>query len=158
MSSSTPEQLWDLGSFLTSLRGAVGAEANTGDGAGILMAMPDAFMRATAGTDLPRAGRYAAGIAFLERDITASARQEQAIAAIVREEGLDVLAWRPVPVNPDGLGLQALASMPGFKTLVVAAPDATLAGLALDRKAFRIRKRVEHEVRADGQWLGVRAR
>ena len=127
-------------------RGAVGAEANTGDGAGILMAMPDAFMRAVIGVDLPQAGRYAAGIAFLERDLTASARQEQAIAAIVREEGLDVLAWRPVPVNPDGLGLQALASMPGFKTLVIAAPDAVLAGLDLDRKAFRIRKRVEHEV------------
>ena len=88
-------------------RGAVGAEENTGDGAGILMSMPDEFMRATAGVELPEAGHYAAGIAFLDRDIATSGQQEQAIASIVREEGLEVLAWRVVPTNPDGLGLQA---------------------------------------------------
>lgn len=127
-------------------RGAVGAEENTGDGAGILMAMPDEFMRATAGVELPEAGHYAAGIAFLDRDIATSGQQEQAIAKIVNEEGLEVLAWRVVPTNPDGLGLQALASMPSFKTLVVADPENKLSGIDLDRKTFRIRKRVEHEV------------
>ena len=127
-------------------RGAVGAEENTGDGAGILMSMPDEFMRATVPAELPEAGHYAAGIAFLDRDIETSGQQEQAIAKIVREEGLEVLAWRVVPTNPDGLGLQALAAMPGFKTLVVASPDGALAGVDLDRKTFRIRKRVEHEV------------
>ena len=96
-------------------RGAVGAEENTGDGAGILMSMPDEFMRATVPAELPEAGHYAAGIAFLDRDIETSGQQEQAIAKIVREEGLEVLAWRVVPTNPDGLGLQALAAMPGFK-------------------------------------------
>ena len=64
----------------------------------------------------------------------------------MREEGLEVLAWRVVPTNPDGLGLQALASMPAFKTLVVADPEGKLGGIELDRKTFRIRKRVEHEV------------
>ncbi|MBS5559153.1 MAG: glutamate synthase subunit alpha, partial [Bifidobacterium longum] len=127
-------------------RGAVGAEENTGDGAGILMSMPDEFMRATVPAELPEAGHYAAGIAFLDRDIEISGQQEQAIAKIVREEGLEVLAWRVVPTNPDGLGLQALAAMPGFKTLVVASPNGALAGVDLDRKTFRIRKRVEHEV------------
>ena len=127
-------------------RGAVGAEENTGDGAGILMSMPDEFMRATAGVELPEAGHYAAGIAFLDRDIATSGQQEQAIAGIVREEGLEVLAWRVVPTNPDGLGLQALASMPSFKTLVIADAEGKLAGIELDRKTFRIRKRVEHEV------------
>ena len=127
-------------------RGAVGAEENTGDGAGILMSMPDEFMRATTGVELPEAGHYAAGIAFLDRDIATSGQQEQAIASIVREEGLEVLAWRVVPTNPDGLGLQALASMPSFKTLVIADAEGKLAGIELDRKTFRIRKRVEHEV------------
>ena len=127
-------------------RGAVGAEENTGDGAGILMSMPDEFMRATAGVELPEEGHYAAGIAFLDRDIATSGQQEQAISKIVREEGLEVLAWRVVPTNPDGLGLQALASMPAFKTLVVADPEGELGGIELDRKTFRIRKRVEHEV------------
>ena len=127
-------------------RGAVGAEENTGDGAGILMSMPDEFMRATAGVELPEEGHYAAGIAFLDRDIATSGQQEQAISKIVREEGLEVLAWRVVPTNPDGLGLQSLASMPAFKTLVVADPEGELGGIELDRKTFRIRKRVEHEV------------
>ena len=127
-------------------RGAVGAEENTGDGAGILMSMPDEFMRATAGVELPEEGHYAAGIAFLDRDIATSGQQEQAISKIVREEGLEVLAWRVVPTNPDGLGLQALASMPAFKTLVVADPEGEFGGIELDRKTFRIRKRVEHEV------------
>nr|WP_205832755.1 glutamate synthase large subunit [Bifidobacterium sp. DSM 109957] len=130
-------------------RGAVGAEENTGDGAGILMSMPDEFMRATLGelgVELPEPGHYAAGIAFLDRDIAASGQQEQAIATIAEEEGLEVLAWRVVPTNPDGLGLQALATMPSFKTLVLADPERKLAGIELDRKTFRVRKRVEHEV------------
>ena len=127
-------------------RGAVGAEENTGDGAGILMSMPDEFMRASVGITLPPAGHYAAGMAFLDRDIAVSGQQEQDIAAIVRDEGLEVLAWRAVPTDPDGLGLQALASMPSFVTLVVADRDGALESVALDRKAFRIRKRVEHEV------------
>jgi glutamate synthase (NADPH/NADH) large chain len=131
-------------------RGAVGAEENTGDGAGILISMPDEFMRAVIDVELPPEGHYAAGIAFLDRDIAGSGRQEQAIAQIAKEEGLEVLAWRVVPTNPDGLGLQALASMPSFKTLVVAdangAVGAGTGDLALDRKTFRLRKRVEHEV------------
>ncbi|MBT1166261.1 glutamate synthase large subunit [Bifidobacterium simiarum] len=127
-------------------RGAVGAEENTGDGAGILMSMPDEFMRATIDAELPEEGHYVAGIAFLDRDIATSGQQEQAIANIVREEGLEVLAWRVVPTNPNGLGLQALASMPSFKTLVIADEEGRLGGLDLERKAFRIRKRVEHEV------------
>ncbi len=127
-------------------RGAVGAEENTGDGAGILMAMPDEFMQATIDADLPEIGHYAAGIAFLDRDIAASGRQEQAIATIAKEEGLDVLAWRTVPTDPNGLGLQALASMPAFKTLVLADPEGHLAGIELDRRVYHVRKRAEHEV------------
>ncbi len=68
-----------------------------------LCSMPDEFMRATAGVELPEEGHYAAGIAFLDRDIATSGQQEQAISKIVREEGLEVLAWRVVPTNPDGL-------------------------------------------------------
>ncbi|MBT1176425.1 glutamate synthase large subunit [Bifidobacterium callimiconis] len=128
-------------------RGAVGAEENTGDGAGILMSMPDEFMRNTIDVALPAAGHYIAGIAFLDRDIEAGSQQEKAIAAIAEEEGLEVLAWRVVPTNPNGLGLQALSSMPAFKTLVLADADgAKLGGIELERKAFRVRKRVEHEV------------
>lgn len=127
-------------------RGAVGAEENTGDGAGILMSMPDEFMRAVIDAPLPDPKHYAAGIAFLDRDIATSGQQERAIAKIATEEGLEVLAWRVVPTNPDGLGLQALASMPSFKMLVLADPQSALAGVDLDRKVYRVRKRAEHEV------------
>lgn len=130
-------------------RGAVGAEENTGDGAGILMAMPDEFMRSVVEADLPEAGHYAAGIAFLDRDLAAASEQKRQIADIVAQEGLEVLAWRTVSTNPDGLGLQALASMPAFEMLVMASPQQdnqdSLGGLELDRKAFRVRKRAEHE-------------
>ncbi|MCO6558064.1 MAG: glutamate synthase large subunit [Bifidobacterium sp.] len=130
-------------------RGAVGAEENTGDGAGILMAMPDEFMRSVIEADLPEAGHYVAGIAFLDRDLAAASEQKRQIADIVAQEGLEVLAWRMVPTNPDGLGLQALASMPAFEMLVISSPwqvgQESLGGLDLDRKAFRVRKRVEHE-------------
>ncbi|MBB2954872.1 glutamate synthase (NADPH/NADH) large chain [Bifidobacterium commune] len=130
-------------------RGAVGSEENTGDGAGILMAMPDEFMRSVIDAQLPEAGGYAAGIAFLDRDQAVTSEQKRQVADIVAQEGLDVLAWRTVPTNPDGLGLQALASMPAFEMLVIAASDAetqdAINGLELDRKVFRVRKRAEHE-------------
>lgn len=142
-------------------RGAVGAEENTGDGAGIMMSMPDEFLREVFDAELPEPGSYAAGIAFLDRDIATAGKQQQEIAAIADEEGLKTLAWRIVPTNPANLGLQALSSMPGFYQVVfaddgVCAPgqeDADVkklkkpkSGLALDRVAYRIRKRVEHEV------------
>ena len=127
-------------------RGAVGAEENTGDGAGILLSMPDEFMRGVLDASLPPRGRYLAGIAFLDRDIASCGRQEQRISQITAEEGLGVLAWRTVPTDPDGLGLQALASMPSFVMLVAADTEGRLEGLALERIALRIRKRVEHEV------------
>lgn len=130
-------------------RGAVGAEENTGDGAGILMRMPDEFMRSVIDARLPEAGGYAAGIAFLDRDLAVASEQKRQIADIVAQEDLDVLAWRTVPTNPDGLGLQALASMPAFEMLVIAAPgeetQGAASGLELDRKVFRVRKRAEHE-------------
>lgn len=126
-------------------RGAVGAEENTGDGAGILVSMPDEFLRAVLDVALPQAGAYVAGIAMLDRDIAVSARQQQQIAAIAEEEGLQVLAWRTVPTCPDGLGLQALAAMPTFSMLVLQGKH-NQEGLDLERLAFRTRKRAEHEV------------
>jgi glutamate synthase (NADPH/NADH) large chain len=127
-------------------RGAVGAEENTGDGAGILMAMPDEFMHASVDFDVPQAGFYAAGIAFLDRDVASGASQQQAIGDIAAQEGLKVLGWRVVPTDPNGLGLQALATMPSFRTVYVADAEGRFSGMSLERRVFRLRKRVEHEV------------
>ncbi|WP_284295108.1 glutamate synthase large subunit [Luteimicrobium album] len=125
-------------------RGAVGAEENSGDGAGILTQIPDAFVRDVVAVELPPAGYYAIGTAFLPvGDEDATVRRFEEIAA---EEKLDVLAWRDVPVTADLVGPTARASMPTFRQVVLADPSRELAGVELDRRAFRARKRAENEL------------
>ncbi|WP_024288552.1 glutamate synthase large subunit [Cellulomonas sp. KRMCY2] len=127
-------------------RGAVGAETNSGDGAGILTQIPDAFLRDVVDAELPAAGHYAIGLAFLPTDEDALHSAVVGIEKLVIDEGLEVLAWRDVPVTVDLVGPTARASMPVFRHLVVADPRRALAGIDLDRKAFRVRKRAEHEL------------
>ncbi|WP_436736444.1 glutamate synthase large subunit [Streptomyces sp. BBFR102] len=122
-------------------RGATGSEPDSGDGAGILTQVPDAFLRETAGFGLPEAGAYAVGIAFLPEAGTDEAAAR--IDALAAEEGLTVLGWREVPVAPALLGASARATMPAFRQLFVTAEGAT--GIALDRLAFVLRKRAERE-------------
>ncbi|MGA5005608.1 glutamate synthase large subunit [Streptomyces koyangensis] len=122
-------------------RGATGSEPDSGDGAGILTQVPDAFLRETAGFELPEAGAYAVGIAFLPEAGTDEAAAR--IDALAAEEGLTVLGWREVPVAPALLGATARATMPAFRQLFVTAEGAT--GIALDRLAFVLRKRAERE-------------
>ena len=126
-------------------RGATGAEADSGDGAGILIQVPDAFLRAVAGFELPAAGSYAVGIAFLPADAIDAEKAQASIEAIMADEGLRVLGWREVPVRPECLGSTARAVMPSFKQLFVTDP-AGAAGIDLDRKVYIARKRVEHEL------------
>ncbi|MGZ9930397.1 glutamate synthase large subunit [Streptomyces sp. NC-S4] len=123
-------------------RGATGSEPDSGDGAGILSQVPDAFLREVAGFELPEAGGYAVGIAFLPADGTAQAVAVEQIEAIAAEENLTVLGWREVPVTPDLLGNGARATMPAFRQLFVS--NGTT-GIELDRKAFVLRKRAERE-------------
>jgi len=138
-------------------RGATGAEPETGDGAGILMQVPDKFLRKVAavpgvlaaGTQLPAPGAYGVGIAFLPADPTRAEGAKAAITKILQEEGLDALGWRDVPVEPSCLGASARRVMPSFAQLFVAARgvDAdAITGIALDRKLFIARKRIEHEL------------
>jgi glutamate synthase (NADPH/NADH) large chain len=129
-------------------RGATGAEADTGDGAGILMQVPDAFLRAVVDFELPDRGAYAVGMAFLPPDPGACEKAVAAIDAIVAEVGLRTLGWRDVPVEPDCLGATARAAMPTFKQLFLADPAGST-GIDLDRKAFVARKRASREL--DGE-------
>ncbi|MBU6216353.1 MAG: glutamate synthase subunit alpha, partial [Acidobacteria bacterium] len=136
---------------LTSLcnlehRGARGAEENTGDGAGILIQVPDAFLRAVAGFDLPVAGSYAVGTAFLPTEPAAAAAAVAAVESICAEEGAAVLGWRDVPVDPSGIGGSAVAAMPTFRQVFLSDAAGDRSGIALDRLAYIVRKRVEHEV------------
>ena len=127
-------------------RGASGAETNTGDGAGILTQIPDAFYRAVVPAELPSAGRYATGIAFLPGDADRVAGTIEAIEKIIMSEGLEVLAWRDVPVVPDSLGSGAVEAMPAFKQIFFAGPGGIYVGLDLERRAYVARKRIEHEL------------
>ncbi|MCF2706230.1 glutamate synthase large subunit [Arcanobacterium haemolyticum] len=122
-------------------RGAVGAEENTGDGAGILIQVPDAFLRAVVPFDLPPAGSYAVGTAFLPQ-VGARAEAVARIEEIAREENLSVLGWRTVPVDSSMIGPTALACMPTFRQIFVADPRGAR-GFDLDRKVYRLRKRAE---------------
>ncbi len=127
-------------------RGAVGAEVDSGDGAGILTQIPDAFLRDVVDAELPPAGSYAIGMAFLPTDADERRAAERAVEAIAADEKLDVLAWRDVVITADLVGPTARASMPWFRQLVVADPSRELSGIDLDRRTFRLRRRAEHEV------------
>ncbi len=132
-------------------RGASGAEVNTGDGAGILIQVPDRFLRAVVPFALPPTGAYAVGMAFLPVEGNDAEKAVALCERIVEEEGLRVLGWRDVPTDPSMLGRTALDVMPAFRQLFIAgAPGAGLEGIALDRHAFVVRKRIEHESRAAG--------
>src|SRR5215813_2245718 len=125
-------------------RGAKGSDPGTGDGAGILTQMPDALFRASCEFELPAPGGYAAGLVFLPQDPAACAAAQAHVARLAGEEGLSVLGWRDVPHDDNFCGAGARATMPRLAQLFVAAPAGDT-GLALDRRAFCLRKRMEHE-------------
>jgi glutamate synthase (NADPH/NADH) large chain len=123
-------------------RGAKGSDPDTGDGAGILTQVPDGLYRAACGFTLPAPGAYAAGIAFLAPDQVDAAAE--AVERISAEEGLRVLGWREVPHDPAACGRGARALLPRLRQLFVAGRRGEL-GIELDRRAFCLRKRAEHE-------------
>ncbi len=129
-------------------RGATGAEADTGDGAGILIQVPDKFLRAVAGAELPPVGHYGVGIAFLPAAEHDRDKAVDAIERILAEEGLEAITWRDVPIEPDCLGATARAVMPSFRQLFVK-DQGNASGIDLDRKLFVARKRIEHELPAE---------
>ncbi|WP_372733420.1 glutamate synthase large subunit [Nocardioides sp.] len=132
-------------------RGAAGAEVNSGDGAGILIQVPDAFLRevtAECGFELPAPKSYAVGTAFLPGETDHIAKTRARIEEIAEEEGLEVLGWREVPVDPSSLGKTALEVMPQFAQIFVSGRGARVTGMALERLAFCLRKRAESETDA----------
>ena len=120
-------------------RGATGADPDTGDGAGILIRIPDEFFREEVNFKLPEVGKYAAGLAFIE----AGANVRTEIEKLASEENLIILGWREVPTDAKTLGKTAISVMPKFEQLFVAGKNAE-SGLVLDRMAFCLRKRIEH--------------
>ena len=141
-------------------RGAIGSDAGTGDGAGILTQMPDAFFRSVVDFDLPPMGEYAAGMVFLPRDDEARATQKAGIERIAARENLVVLGWREVPVAEEHLGKLAFEARPAFEQIFVSRPGEggapALSGIDLDRRTYRMRKRARHEL--DAYFVSLSAR
>ena len=122
-------------------RGAKGGDPGTGDGAGILTQIPDEFFRATCDFELPEAGAYAAGMAFFsaERHLVTPA-----LARLAAAEGLTIVGWREVPFDITACGDGARAVLPDVLQLFVAGASGQR-GMELERMAFCLRKRAEHE-------------
>ena len=122
-------------------RGAKGGDPDTGDGAGILTQLPDGFFRAVCGFELPEAGSYAAGIGFFssERHVVTPV-----LGRLAAAEGLKILGWREVPFDITACGGGARAVLPDMLQLFVAGEGGER-GLELERMAFCLRKRAEHE-------------
>ncbi|USQ78286.1 glutamate synthase large subunit [Ornithinimicrobium faecis] len=123
-------------------RGAVGAEPDSGDGAGILTQVPDRFLREVLDIDLPEAGSYAVGLLFLP--VADPQGATTAVEEILHRSGLDVLTWRDVPTHPEIVGPLARAAMPVMRQVVVVSRTGE-SGLELERRAWLARRVIERQ-------------
>jgi len=131
-------------------RGACGCEANTGDGAGILLQLPHAFLKKAAATEkitLPAPGAYGLGMMFFPRDEKARRDAENAFEKIVAEEGQTFLGWRTVPTHNAALGASAQAGEPLHRMAFIGRASSLSDPLAFERKLYVIRKRAEHSIK-----------
>ena len=142
-------------------RGAVGAEANTGDGTGLLIQIPDLFlrevMREEQNTELPQAGAYATGLCFLPQSRMLAMDAMRMVERIAAEQHVSVIGWREVPVDDSSVGAIARDAQPTIHQIFVkaAGPDgALLTGIDLERRCFVVRKRCEHELGSKGPGMG----
>jgi len=131
-------------------RGAVGADPLAGDGAGILMQLPDAFLREECdhlGITLPEEGAYGVGMLFLSRNSKTREYCEKELAATIAEEGQTVLGWRDVPVDNTGLGESVRQVEPFIRQVIIGRSNDCSDTESFERKLFVIRKRVENAIR-----------
>ncbi len=134
-------------------RGACGCEENTGDGAGILMQIPHAFLKdacAGLGFQLPDPGEYGVGMIFLPDHRQQRRQFEKTIEKIIAEEGQKCLGWRKVPTDNMYLGDTAKDCEPFVRQVFIGRSDASTDDLAFERKLYVIRRRAENAIRYAG--------
>ena len=134
-------------------RGATGSEINTGDGAGLLMQIPDKFLRKACEAErfkIPEAGRYGVGSVFLPKSPDQANECEQIFESIVHEEDAVVLGWRPVPNDLSPVGPTAREGAPQFRQVFIGGFDDSLDAMGMERRLYVIRKRAEHAIRESG--------
>ncbi|MGP5121601.1 glutamate synthase large subunit [Glutamicibacter ardleyensis] len=127
-------------------RGAIGADEGTGDGAGILLHLPDGFFRAVTEFELPAAGTYAVGMGFLPAEPGEAEFARNELEALAAEEQLRVLGWREVPVDASVLGASARKVMPKITQFFVTGSATALSSRELDSAAWRIRRRAHNKI------------
>jgi glutamate synthase (ferredoxin) len=138
-------------------RGACGCEANTGDGAGILIQTPHEFLKLVAsegGVCLPSPEEYAVGMVFLPPDAAQRAACQKAFEEIVAEEGQRLLGWRTIPTNNTSLGGTARSSEPYMSQVFIARNASLVDDMAFERKLYVIRKRAANLIRYSGRLAG----
>ena len=139
-------------------RGAVGADPLAGDGAGILIQIPDQFLREEMGwgnIQLPACGDYGVGMLFLPRDAAARAECERVIAGKIAAEGQTLLAWRDVPVDNSSLGESVKAVEPLVRQVFIGRGANCLDADSFERKLFVIRKTAEHAIQNSSKTRGL---
>ncbi len=131
-------------------RGAVGADPFAGDGAGILIQIPDVFLRAQCKLQdliLPKEGEYAVGMVFLPRELASRVSCEAVIANVITQEKAVLLGWRDVPVDNQELGESAKGVEPFIRQVFIGRGADCFDQDAFERKLFVIRKQVENAIR-----------
>ncbi|MFA5320363.1 MAG: glutamate synthase central domain-containing protein, partial [Candidatus Omnitrophota bacterium] len=131
-----------------SHRGATGADPLTGDGAGILIQLPDAFFRECGGFSLPEPGSYGCGMVFLPRSPNLIDLCKKIITEESADSGLRLLGWRQVPVNSRSIGTTALKTMPFIEQVFIGGKGKASRGLALERALYILRRKIENRVSA----------
>ena len=133
-----------------SHRGASGSEENTGDGAGILIQLPDSFLRQqmeTKGVSLPEKGEYGAGMVFLPREEEKREKVQSIVKEVVEAAGQKLIGWREVPVQTAGIGKSALEVRPDFYQIFIEKSKEVEQGIDFERKLYLIRKKIENKIR-----------
>jgi len=128
-------------------RGACGCESNTGDGAGILIQIPHAFFFDEClkmGVHLPPFGKYGVGSVFFPKEVRLREECRDIFSRTAEELGLELLTWRRVPVNPEGIGYTARSVEPDMEQVFIACPDHITDPLAFERKLFVLRNYASH--------------
>src|ERR1700716_594014 len=146
---------WLVQTAITSLnrlthRGAIAGDGKTGDGCGLLLKKPEAFLRAVAAeAGIELSPRFASGLVFLSRDARQAGAARVALATELTRQGLEVAGWRQVPVDPSACGAEALRTRPVIEQLFVKAGSADIDEAAFNRRLFMARRLAEKALHSD---------
>ena len=133
-------------------RGASGADPRTGDGAGVIIQLPDSFLRQECpalGIDLPAQGSYGVGMTFLPQDGSQRQTCEAIIEKAIANEGHSLLGWRDVPVSPEDVGVLAAEVMPVIRQFFVGKNPNIADEVGFEQKLYVLRRQIEKAVEAE---------